>query len=187
MSLRSLYSWMEPTMHQRPRPIHLVGRRSAWVGAILVLIGLAIAAFYESQCGGFFHRCPSDRLPTGPITSQYMLSRPEADLYYPGSRVLKTSMDGQGPDGGLYRPRPAYAQAFLEATASSEQLINWYRQQLQQRGWQFNFQQGTLIDFTRGDRENFDMQVVGDQPPSGIVSDGKGTVYQTYYQITAER
>jgi hypothetical protein len=178
---------MKPSTPQRHWPLHLFGRRSTIIGGILVLVGLAIATLYESQCGGVLRKCGSNSLPTGPITSQYILSRPEAHLYYPGSSVLKASIDGQGPDGGLYRPRPAYAQAFLEATASSEQLLNWYRQQLQQRGWQFNFQRDTLIDFTRGDRENFDIQVVGDQPPSGIVSDGKGTVYQTYYQVTATR
>jgi hypothetical protein len=116
-----------------------------------------------------------------------MSSRPESHFYYPESRVLKSSFDGQGPYDGLYRPRPAYAQAFLETSAPADELLIWYRQQLSARGWQFRLQQGSLIAFTRGDRESFSMQVAGDHPPTGIAYDGKGIVYQTFYQVTAAR
>jgi len=140
---------------------------------------------YERACAGPWGLCGLDGLPLGPVTQQYMLSRAESHLFYPGSHILQSNSSGQGPDRGLLRPQPAYAQASLETTASSGQIVAWYRQQLEARGWELHQQDSISMQFLNGDRQNFDVQVFGKQAPTGIAYDGRGNVYDMYFQVRA--
>ena len=155
------------------------------LGIIGVLALLGLLVLYESACAGPWGLCGLDGLPLGRVTQQYMLSRAEAHLFYPGSMVLQSNSAGQGPDGGLLRPQPAFAQASLETTATSTQIMAWYRQRLEDRGWQLAQRDSITMQFLQGDRQNFDVQVFGKQAPAGIAYDGRGNVYDMYFQVRA--
>lgn len=74
-------------------------------------------------------------LPTNkPITQLELSARPEAQLRYPGSLVVKVV----GSDEVATRdsePDPAYAGAILTTTATATQLYAWYAQWLTARGY----------------------------------------------------
>jgi hypothetical protein len=74
-------------------------------------------------------------LPTNkPITQLELSARPEAQLRYPGSQLVKIV----GADEIATRdsePDPAYAGAILATTATATQLYAWYAQWLTARGY----------------------------------------------------
>src|ERR671937_2960571 len=73
-------------------------------------------------------------LPLGPVSVDDLRSRPEAHLFYPGSRVLRTSSrpeDRQVGDG----PVPATIETDLVADATSESILSWYAAGLNDDGW----------------------------------------------------
>ena len=78
---------------------------------------------------------------------------------------------------------PAYAQASLETFASSAQIMSWYRQQLESRGWELRHQDSITMQFLQGNRQNFDVQVFGKQAPVGVAYDGQGIAYEIYFQV----
>jgi hypothetical protein len=97
------------------------------VGACMASAGCA------SQTGARFD---SMGLPTNkPITQLELSARPEAQLRYPGSQLVKIV----GSDEIATRdsePDPAYAGAILTTTATATQLYAWYAHWLTARGYQ---------------------------------------------------
>ena len=160
-------------------------RQPALLGLLVTLLLLGLLLVYESSCRAAWGTCGLDGPPRGPVTREFVLGREESHLYYPGSRLLHANSSGQGPDGGLLRPRPAYAQATLETSADSSHILAWYRQQLESRGWQLQRQDSISLQFIRGDRQDFDVYVYGKQAPTGLPYDGQGLVYDIYLQIRA--
>jgi hypothetical protein len=62
-------------------------------------------------------------LPTGVITYQQVLTRPEAHLYYPGSHVAESHGEGEQPSV-LESDIPAYVQTYLVASDATPQQVD---------------------------------------------------------------
>jgi hypothetical protein len=69
-----------------------------------------------------------------PITQLELSAHPEAQLRYPGSRVVKIVGSNEIATRDS-EPDPAYAGAILTTTATAAQLYAWYSQWLTARGY----------------------------------------------------
>src|SRR5438309_2084266 len=69
----------------------------------------------------------------GSVTAKDLKAAPEANLYYPGSKVLGTS--GSDERSGLTGDYPAEVRADLQSDASADALYGWYSTHLQRLGW----------------------------------------------------
>jgi hypothetical protein len=124
------------------------------------------------------------------VSAAWVRARPDASLFYPGSQLLD-----QGAQGEQDRPLamsnasiPATAVSVLAANASSAQILDWYRLQLEAQGWDDTTDPTRTsrphLDFGRGSREFMRIEVFG-RPPAGIAYTGSGTVYTATYGINA--
>ena len=121
-------------------------------------------------------------LPTGVVTYQQVLSRPEAHLYYPGAHVRESHGEDEQPSL-LEGNRPAYVQTFLVVSdATRQQIDDWYSTKLTASGWHVDSKADPLVSYARGTRESFTIWFYRVAPP-GIEWDGKGTLYTIGYQI----
>jgi len=121
-------------------------------------------------------------LPTGTVTQQQVLSRPEAHLYYPGAHVVGSSSAGEVPSS-LEGNRPAFAETYLVVSNTSRQRIDdWYAKKLKEAGWHFDSRNDPNVSYTRGTRESFTIWFFK-AAPTGVKWDGTGTLYSIGYQI----
>lgn len=96
-------------------------------------------------------------LPTRFVSYEFVSSRTEAKLYYPGSSVFT--------DFGESSTRAGYAHAgaVLTSKDSQEQIYSWYRDWLLAHGWHYDRYafvgladtQTSLQGYVRGEREKF--------------------------------
>lgn len=104
--------------------------RLAMLGAILLVGALLLLVFMTLF--------PFVTLTYGDVPSYLEVNkRPEAHLYYPGSRVLEVDISGESRalEGG---PIPAHASALIATSSSStshSQVLAWYRDYLTRHGW----------------------------------------------------
>ena len=132
-------------------------------------------------------------LPLGKVSYDFLKSRPEAHLYYPGSKVFSLLA---GPEernfieGGK---NSAYVGAKLISNDSPEQIYRWYKDWMLSNGWQprdiarVTFQI-SAEGYARGSRERFSVAVNDPELLSGtlgqeILQDG-GTIFDIIYLVT---
>ena len=121
-------------------------------------------------------------LPTGVVTYQQVLSRPEAHLYYPGARVAESHGDGEIPSL-LEGNRPAYTDAHLVASDATRQRVDdWYEAKLTASGWHLDSRTEATVSYGRDTRESFTIWFLQSASPD-IEWDGKGVLYSIHYQI----
>jgi hypothetical protein len=142
---------------------------------VLVLIGLCLVVG-----GAFWLVNDAFGLPSGNITYQQLLSRPESHLYYPGAKAIESH--GDGVRQGL--PNfPAFVQTYLVVSdVTWQQVDDWYRTKLTASGWRSDLKIDFGASYVRGDREDFTIGFPRIAPP-GVPWDGKGTLYNIHYQI----
>jgi hypothetical protein len=91
-----------------------------------------------------------------PVTQDDLAKRPEAHLFYPGSRVLETrGQNEQVTEGGT---RIAEVITDLSVDAQPDQIYSWYSHELTAKGWTLRKSErvnGSFDLFTRGDRDLF--------------------------------
>ena len=101
---------------------------------------------------------------TGGVTYKDLAARPEAHLFFPGSRVLSTTGNDEHSElTGIY---PANITIQLAVAASMSDIYAWYRTQLAQRGWTLQMVEsinGNYYLFGRGNQDVF--QVGPSVPP----------------------
>ena len=121
-------------------------------------------------------------LPTGPVTKQDLLARPESHLYYPGSRVIQSHAAGE-VDRPLEGDFPAAVQTYLEVDGVTDQEVyGWYQAELTRSGWHKDKQVAEDVDYSRDTRETLVVAVFAGAPP-GVPWDGRGKLYSIYYDI----
>ena len=121
-------------------------------------------------------------LPTGVVTYQQVLSRPEAHLYYPGAHVVESHGDDEQPSL-LEGNRPAFVQTYLVVSdAARAQVDDWYRTKLTTSGWHVDLKTDADVSYARGTRESFTIGFAK-VAPTGIPWDGRGTLYNIHYQL----
>lgn len=123
----------------------------------------------------------SHGLPTGVITYQQILARPEGHLFFPGSHVVEVHGDGEIADS-LEGNRPAYVETYLTTSASRQEVEDWYRSQLTKAGWATDSQTQASQSYARDTRESFTIWFI-QVAPKGVQWDGRGTLYSIDYQI----
>lgn len=133
----------------------------------------------------------SSGLPTGIVSLDFIKSRPEAQLYYPGSEVFSLF-------GGPEESRPfkknssAFYGAILISNDSPEQIYQWYKDWMLSHGWQpRTFPRATtqtsLQGYTRDSRERFFVAMDDPESLAGTlgrpVPQDEGTVFEIWYAI----
>lgn len=124
------------------------------------------------------------------VDAAYVTSRPEASLYYPGSRPLTRSAQGEQdhPLAMSNASLPAKITTYLATSATPEDVLGWYREQLLARGWDDTTDRTRTdrprADFARGSREFIHIDVFGKAPPA-LGYSGPGDVYAIQYGINA--
>ncbi len=125
----------------------------------------------------------SSGVPYCPLTAAQVLALPDAQIYYPGSQVLRRhGSDGSRSVDG--EPEAAYATTVLNASATASVVTSWYQTTLTAAGWKQS--EGYPVDSTRGFYA-FDVR-----PPSSVYAeflylDFRSTepnVSGTNYQLT---
>jgi len=93
-----------------------------------------------------------------PVTQDDLAKRPEAHMFYPGSRVLETrGQNEQLTEGGT---RIAEVTTDLSVDAQADQIYSWYLRELTAKGWTLRKTEranGSFDLFTRGDRDLFEV------------------------------
>jgi hypothetical protein len=121
-------------------------------------------------------------LPTGLVSEKDILGRPEASLYYPGSKVVESHGEGE-LSSPLEGNRPAYVQTYLIAAEADRQGIeDWYGKKLTALGWHRDGNHEPSVWFARDSRESFTLRFSTVAPPD-IPWDGNGTLFSIDYQI----
>ena len=86
-------------------------------------------------------------VPYCPLTAAQVLALPDAQIYYPGSQVLRRhGSDGSRSVDG--EPEDAYAITELNASATGSVITSWYETTLTTAGWKQY--EGYPVDSTRG-------------------------------------
>jgi hypothetical protein len=120
------------------------------------------------------------------VSYDFVKSRAESHLYYPGSRVITTM--GGSEDTNPLQPNPAFAGAILTTTDTADTVNVWYRRKLTAESppWQpYDIPslttQISAQGYRRGSRERFSVgiddpkllaETLGRQVPTG------GTVFE---------
>ncbi|MDQ6949053.1 MAG: hypothetical protein M3256_23030 [Actinomycetota bacterium] len=152
-----------------------------------VLIGFAVRAWLGSSSG---LRTDAGGLPLGPVSYQFVNSRPPAHLVYPDAKTLRVIGHGEShyPAEGV--TDSASAGAILATNDSPDQIYAWYDDRLKADGWK-TYQLAALLStqrsargYQRGTREFFVVAiddprqfVVGSRVPVG------GTLFEYTYTI----
>jgi hypothetical protein len=154
-------------------------------------IGLAAKAIIGSSVG---QRLDRDRLPTDPVSYQFVNSRAPAHLVYPNAQTLWVIGAGEShyPADGV--ANSAFAGAVLATHDSPAQVYAWYLNRLTADRWR-PYQLFALLSteisakgYQRGRREFFVVAIndprqlsaaIGTQLPPGV------TVFEYTYTITA--
>lgn len=163
--------------------------RSTRFLAPVVLTCLLVAglALWLTACG----QRDSNRLPVGMVSYDFIKSRPEAHLYYPGSTVF--SPFGGPEERHLFESNnSAFAGAVLITKDPPEQIYQWYKDWMLSHGWQPHVfpratTQTSLEGYVRGSRERFFVAMDDPELLSGTlgrkVPQGEGTVFEITFLI----
>ena len=91
-------------------------------------------------------RLDAQGLPIGPVSYNFVRSRPDARLFYPGSKLFQPVGSGQTSDpfAGV---SSADAGGILTTPDSPDQVYAWYRTLLTGQGW------GAPVELARGGSE----------------------------------
>jgi hypothetical protein len=145
---------------------------------ILYSATASLVMLFSSACLG----TDAHGLPTGQVTHQQVLSRPEAHLYYPGAQVMESHGEAEIPSL-LEGNRPAYVETYLVVSDTPRQRIDeWYATKLTAAGWHLDSRTEPNVSYSKDTRESFTIWYFKVAPP-GINWDGKGTLYSIGYQI----
>jgi hypothetical protein len=156
---------------------------------VLIVLMAAAAVLLVVMAGVQIARGFNDGYPFQ-VDANWVRSRPDASLFYPGSQALAQSAQGEQdhPLAMSQASIPAAASSVLATDASSSQILDWYRAQLRAQGWDETTDPARTgrphADFARGTREFIQVDVFG-KPPDGIHYTGSGTVYSITYGINA--
>lgn len=127
------------------------------IGIISILIGLIL--LISLFLSGKLPLYDATGFPIGPVSYEFVKSRPEAQLFYPGAEVFHRF---GGKEIGFFTSpsSSAFAGGILMSNNSPEQIYQWYKEWLLTRGWQpADFllvdTQISLQGYTRGNREDF--------------------------------
>lgn len=147
------------------------------IGAV-VLVGMGVMQIARGFGDGYPFQ----------VDAAWVRARPEAALFYPGSRLLAQSAQGE-QDHPLAMSRasiPAQATSYLVVDASPDQVLAWYSEHLKGRGWDDTTDRARAArphaDYGRGTREFVHVDVFGAAPP-GLAYSGPGTVYAFIYGV----
>ncbi len=89
----------------------------------------------------------SSGVPYCPLTAAQVLALPDAQIYYPGSQVLRRhGSDGSRSVNG--EPEDAYGITVLNASATASAIASWYQTTLAAAGWKQH--EGNPVDSVRG-------------------------------------
>lgn len=157
--------------------------------AIIILLLIVLSGIYWN----FFIReiYDENNLPTRFVSYEFVSSRTEARLYYPGSQEYHRF----GEDSA----RAGYAQAgaILFSKDPPEKIYAWYRQWFTTHGWHYDeyafggtaTTQTSLEGYRRGEREKFYV-AMNDKDSLGWVLGKKnssdGTVFEIRYFINPQ-
>jgi hypothetical protein len=120
-----------------------------------------------------------------PVSASELAGRPEAHLYFPGSVVLQRSMsDMTGPL--LSTGEPAGIAATAATNAPKNDVIAWYENQMQSRGWSSSCSgcAPTSRSWSRGNREFFELYFL-DSKSFDYRSTDRATEYVVGYGLAA--
>jgi hypothetical protein len=110
-------------------------RRSS---VLLVIAALTLAGCACGRVNDGLTGTDAQGLPRGPVTEDEVCARSEADLRYPGSVVIEAIRWPEVHDGGLVRSDTfATCGAKVATTDGQEQVVSWYTNELQARGWTY--------------------------------------------------
>lgn len=133
-----------------------------------------------------------DGLPKEKVTLEFIQSRPEANLIYPGSKVISPFYGSEESTGFPdYQISSAFTGAVLQSNDSEELIYKWYKNQLLESGWQetnylLTTTQKSLQGYLRGGREKFYVAI--NDPGSlsrtlGGEIPANGTIFEYRYMI----
>ena len=158
-----------------------------------VLFGFSVKAALSSP---LTQRTDHDGLPLGPVSYQFVNSRPPAQLVYPGAKTLRVIGHGESSYPAEGVTNAAFAGGILTSPDAPNQIYTWYRQRLSADGWKpytlaaLLSTQMSAKGYQRGSRELFVVAiddprqlgaVVGSQMPTG------GTLFEYTYSISPHR
>lgn len=149
----------------------------------LGITGAYLGLTQRSNTGGEF--------PSGAVSYEFVKSRPESQLFYPGAEVFHQF---GGSEAGNIITGPtssAFAGAILTTNDSSGQIYQWYREQLLPSEWKptdflLADTQLSIQGYERGNREKFYVAInepsrlsrtLGRLVPAGV------TVFEFRYHI----
>jgi hypothetical protein len=120
-----------------------------------------------------------------PVSASELASRPEAHLYFPGSSVVQVSRrDMRG--SLLSADEPAQVATTAATSASKNELIAWYENEMRSRGWVHTCAEvcsPVLHMWVRGKREFFELDFP-DPRFSDYVSTNLPTEYVADYELS---
>jgi hypothetical protein len=138
----------------------------------------------------------SGGLPECPVTLQFIRSRPESSLYYPGAAVVLKNSQGEEHFVGS-SPNAATVDTVLASDAPQHQIQAWYTAQLTMKGW--HTADATALSpagisgqgYARDTRESFVLSfdtislltVVYHIPPKTVSAIQGKTLFETNYLI----
>jgi len=149
--------------------------------ALPVLVGLGIAidgnsapcAEHEQATG-----LDANRLPNGPVSVDFLRTRPDASLIYPGATVRDTRSEPEWCSRlGVWFD--AALSTDLVTPDRVEQVNQWYADRLLSEGWQQCALNSSFGEFQRGNRERL---VIDWSPPNPRFG---GKPFTVIYQIAS--
>lgn len=168
-------------------------RRRKWLTVLVVITVLVCLLLVACIRSKLTHRGEgdSDGLPVGTVSYDFVKSRPEAHLYYPGSKVF--SPFGGAEERHLFgKNSSAFVGAVLTSTDSPKQIYQWYKDWMLSHGWQLSVflratGQTSIEGYARGSRERFYVAMEDTELLGGVlgrqVPQDEGTVFEIRYMI----
>jgi hypothetical protein len=163
---------------------------------ILALVFLALNSSSQAWFPRFAARSAigDDGFPIGPVSYDFVKSRPEAYLYYPNSKEFaRFGGPEQDTDEGI---NPAFSGAILLSGDPQSDIFQWYRDWLAGHNWKASSDftrtsdQVSLEGYVRGPREW--LYVAIDDPTSLSATLGRSvptgeTVFEIRYVVRPGR
>jgi hypothetical protein len=155
-----------------------------FVGLMCLSVGLVVVGMFRPQ--------PDTKLQR--VKAADLEVKPEASLYYPGFNLVKRTAEdekssGFAPFGGDSYLHAAEVRAYFRVPEETAEVLGWYKQELDRRGWQPDFSnavcRGDHACYRRGDREIFEVGRANQEGFKG--HKGTGIIYYMAYRISPEK
>jgi hypothetical protein len=132
----------------------------ALVGLGVALDGSAAPCAEHVQATGF----DANRLPNGPVSVDFLRTRPDASLIYPGATVRNTRSEPEwcSRQGVWF---DAALSTDLVTPDQVEQVNQWYAGRLLSEGWRQCALDSRFGEFQRGNREYYGIDWSPPNPP----------------------